>query len=86
MLVMFKDTLPDNIVAISSTRAVSYDKEIKLRHCKADVSLDNDTSSSLLYSVQVDEEDTDNFYVELDSDSLGTIAQQATMRQLLKNK
>ena len=85
MLAMFLKNLPQKITDISSARATSYEKEIKLRTCKADIDFENNTTSTLVYTVQITEEDKENFYVELDSDSLETIMQQSMMSNFYNN-
>jgi hypothetical protein len=85
MLAMFLNNLPKNITDISSARATSYDKEIKLRTCKADITFDNNATTSLMYTVQITEEDSENFYVELNSDSLEGIMQQSMMSNIYNN-
>ena len=82
MLAMFLSSLPKGIDTLDSARATSYDKEIKLRKCKADVTFDNNTNATLMYTVQINEEESDNFYVELDSDSLEAIMQQSMMSNI----
>ncbi|MFT7003918.1 MAG: hypothetical protein ACJAWW_001270 [Sulfurimonas sp.] len=74
--------LPKNITNMSSIRAVSYDETVKLRTCKADVQLDTNQSIQISYTVQLNEEDSDTFYVELDSGFLEGLVQKTMMKTI----
>jgi hypothetical protein len=74
--------LPKNITEISSIRAISYDKSVKLRTCKADAQLDSNQSMQISYTVQLNEEDSDTFYVELDSSFLEGLVQKSLMKNI----
>jgi len=76
----FTQGLPKSIDTLSSIRAVSYDEAVKIRSCKADVSFDNNQTATLEYTVQLNEENNDEFYVELDTDFLEGLMQESIMQ------
>ncbi len=84
VLIMFKGAIPNSIVSFSSPRTLGFDKEIQLRTCKMDVTFDNNQSNTLQYTVQLDEEDNENFYVEISEDSLESIAQESMMKHMMQ--
>jgi hypothetical protein len=62
---------------------VAYDEKVKMRSCKADVTFENNQTASVEYSVQMDEEDSENFYVELNTEFLQALMQESMMRNIL---
>jgi len=75
----FASSLPKAIESIDSIRTVAYDEKIELRQCKADVRFDNNQTASISYSVQVNEENSDEFYVELDTEFVEGLMQSNMM-------
>ncbi len=84
LMAVYSVMLPKKIVNIDAPRASAYDPNIKLRSCKAEVTFDNNITGTLAYTVQIDEKDSDQFYLELDSDSLTALLQQSLMGNVLK--
>lgn len=74
---------------ISSIRAISYDDKVKLRRCKAIMHFKDETKTDFSYTVQIDEEDSDKFYVELDTEFLQSLLTQNMFKNIMdkdKNK
>jgi len=84
MFYIFKGNIPNSIISFDSPRTMAYDEEIKLRTCKIGITLDDDTTAIFGYTVQLNEEDLSNFYVEIDEKSLEEIAQASLMKNLMK--
>jgi len=84
LMAVYSVMLPQKIVTIDAPRASAYDPNIKLRSCKAEVTFDNNITGTLAYTVQIDEKNSDQFYLELDSDSLTALLQQSLMGNMLK--
>lgn len=84
ILAGFTKSLPTSITELSSFRAVAYDKSVKLRTCKADALFDTNQTIEISYTVQLDEEDSDQFYVELDTEFMETLMQQNIMREVFR--
>ncbi|QOP40249.1 hypothetical protein [Sulfurimonas marina] len=83
----FTKSLPKAMVELSSFRAVAYDETVKLRSCKAEALFDTDQTMEISYTVQLDEQDSDQFYVELDTAFMETLMQQSIMQEVFnKNK
>lgn len=80
----FSQVLPHKILSLESFRAIAYDKEIKLRSCKAQATFDTNQTLELNYTVQLSEEDSNEYYVELDTVFLETLIQQNLMREVFK--
>ena len=78
-------TVPKKISKIDSARAVSYDENIHLRSCKAQAYFESNTTAPIEYTVQLDEKDSDQIYVELKMDFVEDLAQQGMMNQIMKN-
>ncbi len=71
--------LPQTISEISSFRSVSYDKETKLRSCKASAKFQNGSEAAIEYTVQTNEEDSSQYYVELSADFLQSLIMNSAM-------
>ena len=82
-LAAFMKNLPKNIDSFSSIRATAYDETVKMRSCKADVTFENNQTATIEYSVQLNEENSDEFYVELNPDFLEGLMQQSFMQGIL---
>ena len=65
---MFMKTLPKSITSLESIRPVSYEENVKLRTCKAQATLENGQTIDIQYTVQSVENDSAQFYVELNTD------------------
>lgn len=83
-LAAFTDGLPTAITKLSTQRAIAYDENVKLRSCKADALFDNNQTIEINYTVQLDEQDSDQFYVELDTEFLSTLMQQSMLQGIWK--
>lgn len=82
-MAMFLQALPKEIDSFSSIRPVAYDEKVKIRTCKADVTFENNQTASIEYTVQLNEEENEEFYVELKTDFLEALVQQSIMQQML---
>lgn len=82
-LAAFVQTLPKNIESISSIRPVAYDESVKLRSCKANVTFENNQSAAIEYTVQQDEENSEEYYVEMNTEFLEGLMQQSIMQNIL---
>ncbi len=82
----FMQNIPKEITIIQDIRPTSYDKEINLRQCKANALLDDNKTMeiSIVYTVQLSQENNDEYYVELDTSFLEGLMQQSIMNGLLK--
>jgi len=78
--------LPHKIVTIKDARPQSYDEHVKRRVCKATAKFDNGLSAQITYSVQLDEQDSSKFYVELQSDFMEPLLQESIMQSFLQQK
>ena len=78
-------SVPKKILSIHSARAVAYKENIHLRSCKAEAVMEGNITSSIEYTVQLDEKNDDQFYIELDMEFIETLAQQGMMNQFMKN-
>ena len=76
----FSKNLPQNLMSLSSVRAVSYDEAVLLRSCKADALFDNGETVGINYTVQANEENSDEFYVELETEFLEGMMQKSMMQ------
>jgi hypothetical protein len=83
---VFLAALPKKMVAIESARPVSYDEKIKLRSCKGVAKFDDNRTANIEYTVQLDEKNNDQFYVELKMDFLEGMAQQSMMDMIMNEK
>ena len=81
---MFIGTLPKKIVRIDSTRPVKYEENIKLRTCKGVAYFEDNRSANIEYTVQLDEKNADQYYVELDLSFLDGLAKQGMMENIFK--
>lgn len=81
LLATMTKNLP-NIESIDSIRPASYDDEIKLRECKAVIHFDNGSTTDVAYSVQENEENSDEFYVELDTTFVESLLMSSIMQGL----
>ena len=79
LLSAFLVNAPKSLDRLESVRAVSYDKEVKLRECKAVAHFENGYTADIEYTVQLSETNHDEFYVELKGDFL----QQLMMNSIL---
>ncbi len=77
-------SVPKTISEINSARPISYDENINLRSCKAEATLGKDITSTIEYTVQLDEKNNGQFYVELQMDFIEDLAQQGMMNQFMK--
>jgi len=78
--------LPKSIKSLNSIRATSYNRDIALRGCKALVKLSNDTELNMQYTVQLDETNSDNFYVEIEQSFISNLIAQSYLKNLRKTK
>jgi len=82
MAAIFMTTLPKEISSVSTVRAVAYDEKVNLRHCKAQAHFDNNISTNISYTVQLSEENPEEFYVELDTTFMEGLMQQSMMQEM----
>ncbi len=78
-------TVPKKIVKLDAARPVSYDEKITLRSCKANATFETNITVPVEYTVQLDEKNKEQIYVELKLDFLEDLAQQGMMDQFMKN-
>ncbi|WP_456451761.1 hypothetical protein [Hydrogenimonas sp.] len=83
---IFLATLPKKIVKIESARPVKYDENVKLRSCKGIAHFEDNRTANIEYTVQLDEKNSDQFYVELQMDFLEGLAQQNMMDMIMNEK
>jgi len=83
---MLMKTLPKSITSLDSIRPISYDENVKLRTCKAQATLENDQIIDLQYTVQSVENDTDQFYVELNTDFIEGLLMTNIMKSTANNE
>jgi hypothetical protein len=76
----FTKSLPQGIQSLSSIRPVAYDEAVKIRSCKAEALFDNNQTAAIEYTVQTNEENSDDFYVELNTEFLEGLMQQSIMQ------
>lgn len=76
----FTNNLPQSIQSLSLIRSVSYDDELKIRTCKANALFDNNQSINIEYTIQINEKNSDDFYIELDTEFLEEMMQQNIMQ------
>ena len=81
---VYLSTVPKHIVKLESARAVAYDEKIMLRSCKAEAVFEGNTTANIAYTVQLDENNKDKMYVELQLDFLESLMQQGLMNQFMK--
>lgn len=81
LLATMTKNLP-NIDSIDAIRPASYDDAIKLRECKAVMHFDNGNKVDIAYSIQTNEENSDEFYVELDTTFLEGLLMSSIMQGL----
>jgi hypothetical protein len=86
MSALFIGGLPKKIVSISSVRPVAYDKTVHLRTCKAEAKFDNNQTTDIEYTVQITEDNPDEFYVELDTSFMEGLVQSSMMQEMLGDK
>ncbi len=79
-----KLTLPNTMTSLDNVRPTSYDKEIKLRTCKANAHFDTGDVMEIEYTVQL-MEDTNQPYIELKNDFAQQLLQQKIYENLNKN-
>ncbi|MBU1218050.1 hypothetical protein KJ870_07610 [bacterium] len=76
---MFVTALPKEMLSIDSIRPVAYDEGIKMRSCKATAKLEGDKEINIEYTIQTNEENSDEYYVELGSDFVEGLMMQNIM-------
>ncbi|MEO1938371.1 MAG: hypothetical protein ABGW85_07025 [Sulfurimonas sp.] len=86
MAAMFMGALPKEIVSISAVRPVAYDEKVNLRSCKAEAHFDNNVTANIEYTVQLSEENPEEFYVELDTAFMEGLMQQSMMQGIFETK
>lgn len=77
-------TVPKKIIKVDTARPVAYDENIHLRSCKASATLEGNITSPIEYTVQLDEKNSDQIYVELKMDFVEDLAQQGIMNEVMK--
>lgn len=82
---MFITAMPQKMVRIDSARPVKYDENVKLRSCKGEAVFDDNRTANIEYTVQLDEKNHDQFYVELKMDFIQGLAQQGMMEMMMKD-
>jgi len=85
MAALFIGALPKEMTSLTSVRSVAYDEKVGLRSCKAEAHFNNKTVN-IKYTVQLNEENSDEFYVELDTAFLEGLIQQSMMQGILDSK
>ncbi len=80
---VFLAAAPGRIAKIDVARAVAYDEKLKLRSCKAEATFENNATSPIEYTVQLDEKDPEQMYIELKLDFLEQLMQQGMMQQFM---
>jgi len=86
LMIAFMGTVPKTITSVDSIRAVAYDETVGLRSCKAEATLGEGLKSPIEYTVQLDEKNSNQFYVELQMDFIETLAQQGMMNKFMNAK
>jgi len=86
MAAIFMTSLPKEITSISAVRPVAYDEKVNLRSCKAEAHFDNNISANIKYTVQLSEENPEEFYVELDTTFMEGLMQQSMMQGIFDKK
>ena len=81
---LFASSLPKEMTSIESIRPVSYDENIKMRSCKATAKLENGSEIDIEYTIQLNEENSDEYYVELSSSFLEALMMQNMMKSIMK--
>ncbi|MFA5232941.1 MAG: hypothetical protein WC390_00970 [Sulfurimonas sp.] len=75
-----------NLISIESIRPISYNKEVKMRECKAVMHFENETTADLSYTIQTNEDNGDDYYIELDKAFLESLIMSSMMSGLGSNK
>jgi len=83
LLNVYMSKAPQSISSLSSIRAISFDKEVNLRECKAVANFDDDSNLDLEYSVQI-AEDGNDFYVEFKEDFVEKLMTQSIMSNMMQ--
>jgi len=86
MAVIFIAALPKEIQSITAVRPVAYDEKVNLRSCKAEAHFDNNVTANIEYTVQLSEENPEEFYVELDTTFMEGLMQQSMMQGIFDKK
>ncbi|MBU1927387.1 hypothetical protein KKG77_00130 [bacterium] len=76
---IFAAALPKEMLSIDSIRPVAYDEAVKMRSCKATAKLEGDKEINIEYTIQTNEENSDEYYVELGSDFVEGLMMQNIM-------
>jgi hypothetical protein len=75
----FAATMPKKMLSVDSIRPVAYDEAVKMRSCKATAKLEGDKEINIEYTIQTNEENSDEYYVELGSDFVEGLMMQNIM-------
>ena len=70
---------------MNSVRAISYDEVVKLRTCRAEAVFDTNQTANIEFTVQLNEENSDEFYVDLDTEFVEGLMQQSLMQGMFDN-
>jgi len=81
--IFLKGKIP-NLLVLKNARAISYNKEIKLRECKAEAIFDNNQTWTIHYTVQNSEENPRDFYVEISKKSLDKVAKESIVESFFQ--
>jgi hypothetical protein len=84
MTAIFIAALPKEIRSFSAVRPVAYDEKVKLRSCKAEAHFDGNVTANIEYTVQLSEENPEEFYVELDTAFMEGLVQQSMMQGIFE--
>jgi len=84
MTAIFITAMPKEIKKLTYIRPTSYNKEISLRECKAEAVFDKNISAAIHYNVQLTEDQSDKYIVELDTTFMEGLMQKSLLNGLLK--
>jgi hypothetical protein len=84
MAALFVGTLPKELHSLSAVRPVAYDEKVNLRSCKAEAHFDNNITANIQYTVQLSEENPEEFYVELDTTFMEGLMQQSMLQGIFE--
>lgn len=75
----YTDNLPQTIESLSNIKTVSYDELIQLKRCTADALFENNQTLSIEYTIEINDESSDDLYIELNTEFLEGLMQQRIM-------
>jgi len=79
---IFVMAVPEKMIDITSARSVEYKENINLRSCKAKVFMGKDITLPVEYTVQADEKNSEQIYVDLNMNFLQGTVQPSILKRL----